>query len=325
MHSTVIADAEAKFADVRSLIRWSQPNIKHECVENFEACDSFEKGIHTILEGGYPIDILIDIIPGAPLVIFFNAAQDRSEELKLPVFVGLGIVPRSDVSRICINDPGMYLSPDIKIAWYAGMEGVDLQAILPRVLDTLIKAADTQKVIFIGGSGGGFASLYYSRLIPGSLAVIWNPQTDILKFKPQHVAKYAYEGFGLSDIDVAKESLGEYVDVDLCSLYKEDRRNHVLYFQNASDWHTKIHCMPFLEGLGHEVGSEKTSSLLDQRTFLHVGNWGDGHIEVPRSLLKEVLERILESEGPLADLFVGDSLGLIIAESAINVPEEISE
>ncbi|MFS8973849.1 hypothetical protein PO002_04945 [Cupriavidus necator] len=320
MHPEVVAKYEDALAGVRSMDRWKQPVFRHSDVEYFETAPSLASGIHTIYEGGLPIDLYVDLKPGQPLVIFLNGAAPRSEAMKLPVFAGFGVVPPGEVSRLCINDPSLYLDVSLPLAWYAGSaKQPALQALLSRVIGTVVALADTRQVVFVGGSGGGFASLYYSRLVPESLAVVWNPQTDILAYAPQHVAEYSRAAFGLADMEVARRELPARIATDLCALYRGSTpSNHILYLQNGTDWHVKSHCQPFLAALGHQVSAPLSSGKLGESLYLHVGAWGEGHVPAPQPLLKSLLADLLEHRGGWKELFAGERLEIMldVAEAA---------
>lgn len=111
------------------------------------------------------------------MVFSFHGNTPRNPDLKLPVFTGL--------------NPTLYLDPDLKLAWYAGSSGWDLQSLLKCVLRKIATVARSNDLIFLGGSGGGFASLYCAASFPGSLALVWNPQTDIGAYSPPHVPNTA--------------------------------------------------------------------------------------------------------------------------------------
>ena len=76
------------------------------------------------------------------------------------MFTGLNVTRDLDASFVAISDPMLYLDPDLKLAWYAGSAGWNFQAEMKRVLRKIIAVALTADVVFFGGSGGGFASLY---------------------------------------------------------------------------------------------------------------------------------------------------------------------
>jgi len=293
--------------NVRSLAAWKMPEFQYEDIGAFEASGAFTRGIHSIHVAGMPIDLYMDIKPGCAIVFFFNGAKVRSEELKLPFFAGLRVLPPGNVSRIYINDPSLYLEKNLSLGWYAGSKQLPLQELLPRIIKHTIAAARPSKVIFTGGSGGGFASLYYSRMFPDSFAVVWNPQTNILKFYPRHIDDYGKAAFGLHSLASTEALLPALIQADLCSLYAcADQRNYVLYMQNYADgFHVQSHLKPFLEAVGDTSAQDAifTTGKVRQGLYVHGAHWGEGHVTPPREFLTSLYANLLNYQHGWKELF----------------------
>lgn len=291
------------FAETRSLERWKMyPYHEHDSIEAFIQGD-IANGLHSIFTESAPIDIHANINKGCPLVVFLNGNTPRSDSLKLPNLTGFGVLPQKHgVSRICIGDPSLYLSPDLSLSWYGGSSQLALQHELRAILARIFEVSQPSRVIFVGGSGGGFASLYYSSFFPGSLAFVWNPQTNILEYNPAHIIKYASVAFGcVGGIDDARNILRSSIDVKLSGFYTTSK-NSVLYLQNSSDWHTKRHMEPFLkEALGLDDLPTTRSGLIRPGFYLHLGEWGDGHVPPPKELITAILHHLTTSGSSLDD------------------------
>lgn len=296
---------EERYSSVRSLERWKTSSFSYDSIMSFHAEDALKSGVHTVFYNEHPIDLFTEIKPGCPLVIVLNGAVPRSETLKLPVFAGFGVVPSGEVSRVSINDPSLYLDPALPLAWYAGSSDFPLQSLLPILIDTIRVAAQPTKVMFIGGSGGGFASLYYSRLMEDALALVWNPQTDILRYAEKFVQQYALTAFGMDGLEKVQADLPKTVETDLCRLYQAGHLNCVAYLQNRSDWHMTAHCEPFLRGLQFE-GEVTDDARINQRARLYVRDWGNGHVAPPQPFLKALIANLLQEESSWTELFAQD-------------------
>lgn len=292
-----------RFTETRSLERWNTyPYHEYESIDAFMQ-GGIANGLHSIFTETAPIDIHANINKGCPLVVFLNGNYPRSDSLKLPTFAGLGVLPQKHgVSRICISDPSLYLSPDLCLSWYGGSSKLALQHELRVILERIFEVSQPSRVIFAGGSGGGFASLYFSSFFPGSLAFVWNPQTNILEYNPAHVIKYASVAFGcLGGIDDARNTLQSSIDVKLSDFYTT-RNNSVLYLQNRSDWHTEKHLAPFLrEALGLDDLPTTSSGLIRPGFYLHLDEWGDGHVPPPKDLITAILHHLTTSGSSLDD------------------------
>jgi len=292
-----LQDLREHFEQVRSLEHWGLPEFSYASVAAFEATRALEGGIHSVMAAGWPIDLYVDIKPGCPVVFFFNGAKIRTDDLKLPFFAGLRVLPPGEVSRIYINDPSLYLEKTLSLGWYAGSRHLRLQEVLPRIIQHTIAVAHPGKVMFTGGSGGGFASLYYARLFPDSLAVVWNPQTNILRFYSEHIQDYGKAAFGLQSLASTEALLPNLVETDLCSLYASAAQQHyVLYLQNRSDdFHVRHHLIPFLADIVPACGEEPEfrSGMVRHGLYVHAAQWGEGHVTPAREFLTSLYENLL--------------------------------
>lgn len=315
---SVNGDKNLAFEEVRSLDRWPVPAFFYDNVSNFMDKSCLTTGIHSITASGLPLEILVDLKAGRPIVFFLNGAVPRSKDVKLPVFAGLSVVPSGEVSRVYINDPSLYLDQTLSLGWYAGSSQLNLQKILPDIITKIIKVARASKIMFVGGSGGGFASLYYSRLFYGSLAVPWNPQTNILDYVPVHVENYGKVAFGLNDIGASKAQLPNLIDTDLRQLYSsQDSGNYVLYLQNDSDSHVKDHLVPFLiaQGIESKECDKCLGGLVKHNIYVHMDNWGDGHAQPAKKFLMPLLRNLIGYDKEWSTLFRDCGIDNLIEKS----------
>ncbi|WP_402721346.1 hypothetical protein [Janthinobacterium rivuli] len=306
-----LKELRENYDQVRSLENWKLPEFRYASIEEFESSGSLDGGIHSIIASGLPIDLYMDIKPGYPIVFFFNGAKVRSDNLKLPFFAGLRVLPPGNVSRIYINDPSLYLEKNLSLGWYAGSKHLRLQEVLPRIIKHTITTASPSKVMFTGGSGGGFASLYYSRLFPNSLAVVWNPQTNILKFYSRHIHDYGKAAFSLKSLESTEALLPNLIQTDLCTLYASaDQENYILYLQNYSDtFHVQCHLKPFLADIEHgpDGESEFKSGKMRNGLYVHGAHWGKGHVTPSREFLTSLFGNLLSYNYEWKELFANSN------------------
>ena len=306
-------------AAVRSTTRWGGVAQDHASLADFERCDSLRDGLHTILGGTVPIDLLLRLKPGRPVVFSFHGNTPRNPDLKLPVFTGLNVTRELDASFVALSDPSLYLDPDLKLGWFAGSSGWDFQAILTRVLQKVLSVARSRAGIFFGGSGGGFASLYYSAAFPGSLALVWNPQTDICAYNPPHVAEYGKMAFGLPDHATTKSALPTLVACNLAPVYDGGASNHIVYLQNNTDGHVVTHMRPFLASLGADLGAVEKGADLNRIIVpgvrLYMANWGDGHVPPSPAALTRVLEAVVAGAGNWPAMLASEAFASVLDEA----------
>lgn len=107
------------------------------------------------------------------LVVGLHGAVDRVKT-QLPRFERLRSVLGEDVSSMFFSDASLWKADNLQLAWYTGWEGVDEHQIVADWAVAAANAIGAKKIIFTGSSGGGFAALQISSLVPKSLSLAFN-------------------------------------------------------------------------------------------------------------------------------------------------------
>ncbi len=199
---------------------------------------------------------------GRSLVISFHGAVDRATR-SVPVFPAFMRDLGGEVSQLSVSDPSMLKEGAFGLSWYAGHQGFPSQVILSLLFERIVEAFEFSRVVFLGSSGGGFASLFYSSLIPGSIAIAVAPQTSMHAYYAGHIKRYR-EGCWPSV--ASDEELSGVICTDLCERYARPMQNLVIYLQSAGDhFHFRTQLIPFLNA----VSKTRTPGLV-----LNCGYWG---------------------------------------------------
>lgn len=299
--------------------RWGGVKKYYESVEEFADAQDIANGFNSIQAGGALLDFSVNIVKGKPLYVFFNGAQRRDENFKLPVFSGRGITPEGEVSRLSLNDPALYFAPDLSMGWYAGTRFFSTQKVLmPAIIDKVCSIAQPSVIIFIGGSSGGFASLYFSKKYEHSVALVCNPQTNILRYHSAHVKRYLKYCFGVDEISHVRDNplLMRGITKNVCHFYKGEAKNKIIYMQNKDDkHHIRNHFMPFFKSFGIdpnlEVGVHQYGNLLNV-----MGDWGEGHQVAPRSVWANILNDVSSNVDSLDAIFESNEASALIRPNA---------
>lgn len=262
----------------------SQWNGNHQTFANlnvFFACQSFPKGKTTLYYNGLPVHFAFEPRPERPLVVLFQGA--KSSNINPPYLTNPEFTSGLDCSTLRISDPGLYLSNELNLAWYAGSQ---FQPRFQRLLDVLvnfaIESTSADQLIFMGGCGGGFAAALAASQIKGSTAIVWNPQTDIERYNEIHVDNYFDQAWG-GDRAIAKE----IITTSLLNESILQSTFNLLYFQSQTDaWHVRDHFEPFLT---YVAGSDLRLDVLK-------ADWGNGHIPPPVELIRSTLKATIEEE-----------------------------
>lgn len=200
------------------------------------------------------------------LLVSFHGAVDRNTRTPpvfSPLLPGLG----DSVAQLSVSDPSMMREGAFSMAWYSGHEGFRAQDILADFFRAIARSGRFERVVFFGSSGGGFASLYFSSLLPESIAVVGVPQTNMRRYYSVHIKKYR-EGCWPSL--ASDDALAREICTDLCKWYSAPRPNTVIYLQSAGDhFHTQTQFIPFMTAI---------SEVKDSRFIAYSGFWGKlGH------------------------------------------------
>jgi pimeloyl-ACP methyl ester carboxylesterase len=276
----------------------SHRHTTHSSVVTFLQQDQLHAGVHTIRVS--PVvnqDFLLEPREGAPLVVAFHGAVSR-DSVTLPYFEGRFVLSEVPASKLFVADASLGLDPQMTLAWHAGSSTFPAQVSMVQIIARIAEVLRSKQVVLFGGSGGGFAALYYSRRLPGSICMIWNPQTDLTRYSPTVLERYARSAWG-----VPSESLPALVTTSVVDLYQQpvsDGANKVIYLQNRSDWHVRAHMQPLMKGCGIRVdldsGRQQVFKSRAGTAFkVTLGDWGTGHKPPPKALLAHYLSSIVLS------------------------------
>lgn len=186
------------------------------------------------------------------LVVTFHGLLDR-DRFHIPRFERARSTEPFGTSCLYWADPSLWLDPKLKLAWFTGVAAIDLHVMIAEQSLTAAAALGARRVLFTGSSGGGFAALQVSALVPGSTALVFNPQTEIYRYLTSIQRRYLRN----CRPDVLHGSPADAFDftddwsAPLGPRYSAIRRysgitdNRVIYYSNSLDWHDEKHRQPF--------------------------------------------------------------------------------
>ena len=262
-------------------------------LDHFLMTRQFPTGISTIYDNGLPIDILVIPAESDITIFFFHGAIEP--DFTVPVLSGLGISGGLKANRVFISDPSLVLDESLLLGWYAGNKlQSQLQETLKIIIAAVASSLDSDRLIFFGGSGGGFASLYFAHHFDNSLALVFNPQTDIAKYTQRAIRDYTSKAFNVpAGTPDPLSHLPSSITQNLCGLYKEPTTTTVAYMQNQNDTaHVRSHLQPF-----------RMAMHADTEFLTLVEPWREGHTPPPKELLVELLDSVVLSSDWASSLF----------------------
>ena len=282
----------------RSETRWGRSVIEWPSLDTFLAAAEVQSGVHSVPIGEFAgkqinYDFLLTARPGTVLLCHFHGNAPR-EGTPLPFFTGLGVTNSIETSMFVPSDPVLALDASLSLAWHFGCDGIRLQAITVSIVKKLQTILHAPRVVAWGGSGGGFAAIRVAKDIPNSIALAWNPQTDIAKYIQDPVNRYRRIAFPTIVADGTfpsdSEQFPSLCTEEFCYGYK----GCVLYLQESTDWHVKVHLKPFLasfckKALTDITDSSNFSGFVTDKLYLHLDHWANGHVPPSKEVISKVL------------------------------------
>lgn len=248
------------------------PVVRHGEVDAFDPRPA-SLAIHEVACGDLTIPAMIRMEPGEYLTVICHGAIDRTLK-QLPFFQRVTTSLERPGPFVLFSDPVLALDPKLRLAWFAGTAQTEIVPAMLAMVRRVCNNLGIDRVSFQGSSGGGFASLQLSVRWPGSLAYVWSPQTDAMRFYKSHIRDYLAVAFpGLSKDDASARFPERLSCVEA---YRQGAlRNFIYYAQNTQDeMHLTNHCDPFLRS----IGAETTNGIyLDGRVQVAKVNQGPGH------------------------------------------------
>lgn len=204
-----------------------------------------------------------ELSPSSTLFVAFHGAMREGKDC-YPRFERVSSLKRRSSTFISFADPTWHLNTEMQLSWFLGGPAWDALDPIEGVIRRALLFTGASRVVFVGGSGGGFAALRASLRFPGSLAYVQSPQTVITRYVPSVVEMYFASVWGKDKHEVASSLPHRF---DLVALYAANPGiNHVYYLQNLNDpVHIRDHYKPFkrMSGINevHGTGRDGTRRL----------------------------------------------------------------
>ena len=260
---------------------WTSPNLA-----NFSQRGRTEHLIRprTKESQTFPTRLLVENTGSDTLLVISHGALPRAK-YSLPRFEWMATLAARDESRIFLSDTALESDSEFELAWFTGGAADDLTS---RYADLVQKAAEqlgSTKIVFMGGSGGGFASLSLAAKVPGSRALVFNPQTAIRNYWNKSVDKYQKTLFPQLPDRSHLATFGSRVDLTRVAAPED---NQVIYVQNDNDaLHVEKHLTPYASrnGIQAETGVSSTGNV-----SIVLEHFAEGHNMPYRDVLLDFVD-----------------------------------
>lgn len=308
---------------MKSSINWDERHraetVRWTAIEQFDGrragrthhVVSHASGAHT-----YPLRCLVQTADSDTLLVVSHGALPRAK-YSLPRFEWLASLEGRTENLMFLSDTALEEFGGLELAWFTGNARDDLTRRYADLVNRTAHQLGVEKVLFLGGSGGGFASLALASLSPGSRALAFNPQTSIRKYWNRSVRQYADHLFP------EFASLNEFVTLqdrtDMVTRYTTNRglNSQVIYVQNDDDpHHVENHLRPFAAAFGM---LPKSGVSDDGNVRLIVEHFATGHNMPYRKVLNPFVDLALANWGSSLDLASGAPAELAVSRITANL------
>jgi hypothetical protein len=262
----------------RSDTRWGRSVLEWPSLEAFLATEEVQSGVHSVPIGefsGKPMhyDFFLTARPGTVLLCHFHGNAPR-EGNELPVFSGFGVTSSISTSMFIASDPVLALDANLTLAWHFGCDGIYLQAITISIVKKIQTILHAPRVVAWGGSGGGFATIRLVKDVPNSIALVWNPQTNIAKYGKDFIERYRRIVFSAIPVGGTFPSDREQFPSLCTAEFVAGYQGSIIYMQESTDWHVKDHLEPFFtnfcgNALSNITDCSKFSGFVNHHLYLH--------------------------------------------------------
>lgn len=163
------------------------------------------------------------------LYVFLSGAI-TAKNISLPQFARWSWYKLIQGSMLSIADPMYRQYSQLRLGWYYGTDKINLQKILADlVLDLAEKLGIEHKnIVFVGSSGGGYASIACSSHIAGAKSIAINPQMVLSEWP------YSKVFSEITGIDLKQEDI--YHRNNVLYYYRNNKENKYILFINLRSW-----------------------------------------------------------------------------------------
>lgn len=212
-------------------------------------------------------DLLLDFFlhnkNSRTLVVSLHGAVDRNKG-KPPRYEWWKTLKNTRYSTLFLSDPSLHTNPSLRLGWFLGNEKVNLFEKIAELAEQARRSIGAEKIILTGLSGGGFAALQISKLLPNSTALVFNPRTEIPVNQNDGSIWWTFYFYlkcvapSLTPPKAQSKYLQEFQTSDLSRRisarrsYSNPSTNQVIFYTNVDEQYHASECIPFKDSLATE-------------------------------------------------------------------------
>lgn len=236
-----------------------------------------------------------------PLLVFFGGAVDQSKTI-VPNFPGVSYANQLDSNVLSIADPSLYYDDSLRSCFYLGSESINLQRIMPQIIDDARRKVAAPKVVMYGSSGGGYPVLCMSQLMHNVECIANCAATSVARHpNRQMIADYFRLVWGADSHEKVEEARRRLPLLDLTQSFDASRNNVYIFINKGDHKNIEGHFIPFS---GFDPRKSEDNLRASNRLLYIMDNWGEKHMHPPARILRSVMTKIIQAEKglPSADI-----------------------
>ncbi|QQU94456.1 hypothetical protein FQK23_03940 [Corynebacterium aurimucosum] len=220
------------FRRTRTLSRWKYTHF-YERMEDF-LDTPLNSGLNTISLNGRLLDFVIRDRGAKLLLVTFHGALSPRQKT-VPYIQGEGIAKASGVNLLAFSDPSLELGA-ITCAWFLGDRelGVLTRRFRP-IIQHVAEETGAEKVLFFGGSGGGYAAVNFASSYEGSAAIAMNPRLNLNAGPPSKLRPYLEVCHDARTVTPIRRVKREFFQPNLADNFRQETGPDLLILQNRND------------------------------------------------------------------------------------------
>ncbi|MFF2677007.1 DUF6270 domain-containing protein [Arthrobacter koreensis] len=235
----------------------------------------------------FPARLLIQNTGSDTLLVVSHGALPR-KKYSVPRFEFLSTLENRAENLLFLADGALENHNELELAWFTGSRDDDLTARYTSIVRSAADQLGAKKILFIGGSGGGFASLQLAASVEGSRALVFNPQTSIRRYWSKAVINYQNALFPDLSTPAQLDTLGNRFSFIKRVATQRPTSYQFIYVQNDDDdFHIQNHLHPLARQLGMKPD---TSRSADGNVQFIVEHFASGHNMPYREVLNDFVD-----------------------------------
>lgn len=210
------------------------PTIHHKSIGRLRLAGQTYAEHHVGLSHGRRLCFIGRLPRNDVLVVALHGANVPRRGVTYPRYERVRTFLRSSAAFMCVADPTIEHTPEVLLAWYLGEDGFDPLDAMEQAVRKALDRTGAKHLVFVGGSGGGYAALRACLRFPGSAAFVESPRIDLSHAVSRSMEAYRSTFWGGASLAELRISHPERFDL-VATWQAQHTEQRVYYLQGLWD------------------------------------------------------------------------------------------